>query len=155
MVTGGMADLHHRLDRLDRRLSGPAPGSGERGSARSSIRSQIVSMIASAVIGGLIAGVLPTWFGWGLIIREILGALSPSISLLVAGARWRCDSWADGDFALYGAIPAFYLAAAGQRVAAVAGGMDPGSHRPGALLVRRFPLYRGQSSETRGVKVLA
>ena len=69
-------------------------------------------MIASAVIGGLIAGVLPTWFGWGLIIREIWSALSPSISLS-CGAPWRCDSGQGGDVRSIWAVPAFYLAAAG------------------------------------------
>lgn len=71
-------------------------------------------MIASALIGGLIAGVLPAWFGWGLIARE---ALVGGMALYLAGrgagtieVRWLGKA---ATFALYGAIPAFYLAAAG------------------------------------------
>lgn len=71
-------------------------------------------MIASALIGGLIAGVLPSWFGWGLIIREgLVGAMAMFVAARGAGTievRWLGKA---ATFALYGAIPAFYLAAAG------------------------------------------
>ncbi len=71
-------------------------------------------LIASALIGGLIAGVLPVWFGWGLIIRELFVGLM-AIYLAIRGAgtievRWMGKT---ATFVLYGAIPAFYLAAAG------------------------------------------
>jgi cardiolipin synthase len=71
-------------------------------------------MIASALIGGLIAGVLPVWFAWGLIARELLvGAMALYLAARGAGTievRWLGKV---ATFALYGAIPAFYLAAAG------------------------------------------
>ena len=71
-------------------------------------------LIASAVVGGLIGGVLPVWFGWGLIGREVLVA-GLALYLAVRGGgtievRWLGKA---ATFALYGAIPAFYLAAAG------------------------------------------
>lgn len=71
-------------------------------------------MIASAVIGGLIAGVLPAWFGWGLIAREALVGIM-ALNLAVRGGGTIEVRWAGkaATFALYGAIPAFYLAAAG------------------------------------------
>jgi len=86
-------------------------------------------LIASAVIGGLIAGVLPPLFGWGLIAREILvGFMAIYLALKGAGTievRWLGKA---ATFALYGAIPAFYLAEAGflewlMRPAAWVGGM--------------------------------
>jgi len=71
-------------------------------------------MIASALVGGLVAGVLPIWFAWGLIGREVLVA---GLALYLAArgggtieVRWLGKA---ATFALYGAIPAFYLAAAG------------------------------------------
>jgi len=71
-------------------------------------------LIASALIGGLIAGVLPPWFGWGLIGREALvGIVAIGLAARGGGAievRWLGKA---ATFALYGAIPAFYLAAAG------------------------------------------
>jgi cardiolipin synthase len=71
-------------------------------------------MIASALIGGLIAGVLPVWFGWGLIAREALvGGMALYLAASGAGTievRWLGKA---ATFALYGAIPAFYLAAGG------------------------------------------
>ena len=71
-------------------------------------------MIASAVIGGLMAGVLPTWFGWGLITREVLvGAVALNLAARGGGTVEVRFLGKAATFALYGAIPAFYLAAAG------------------------------------------
>ena len=71
-------------------------------------------LIASALVGGLIAGVLPPWFGWGLIAREaVVGLVAIGLAARGGGAievRWLGKV---ATFALYGAIPAFYLAAAG------------------------------------------
>ncbi|MGH8952204.1 MAG: CDP-alcohol phosphatidyltransferase family protein [Acidimicrobiia bacterium] len=71
-------------------------------------------LIASALVGGLIAGVLPPWFGWGLIAREaVVGLVAIGLAARGGGAievRWLGKA---ATFALYGAIPAFYLAAAG------------------------------------------
>ena len=71
-------------------------------------------MIASALIGGLIAGALPIWFGWGLIAREVLvGGMALNLAARGGGTievRWLGKA---ATFALYGAIPAFYLAAGG------------------------------------------
>jgi cardiolipin synthase len=71
-------------------------------------------MIASALIGGLIAGVLPAWFVLALIAREVLvGGMA--LYLASKGAepievRWLGKA---ATFALYGAVPAIYLANAG------------------------------------------
>ncbi len=71
-------------------------------------------LIASAVIGGLIAGVLPTWFGWGLIAREALvGLVALNLAARGGGTIEVRFIGKAATFALYGAIPAFYLAAAG------------------------------------------
>lgn len=71
-------------------------------------------LIASAVIGGLIAGVLPAWLGWGLIAREILmGLVALNLALRGGGTVEVRFLGKAATFALYGAIPAFYLAAAG------------------------------------------
>lgn len=71
-------------------------------------------LIASSLIGGLIAGVLPVWFGWGLIAREVVvGLMALYLAFRGAGTievRWLGKT---ATFALYGAIPAFYLVAAG------------------------------------------
>lgn len=71
-------------------------------------------MIASAVIGGLIVGVLPVFIGVLLIVREVL------VALLAAYLGARGGGTIDvrylgklATFLLYGAIPGFYLAAAG------------------------------------------
>ena len=65
--------------------------------------------VAAAVIGGLIAGVLPAWFAWALILREVIFA---------GGAvyAWRRGVRIDvrfmgktATFMLYAAIAAFYL----------------------------------------------
>ncbi len=70
-------------------------------------------LIVSSLIGGLIAGVLPVWFGWGLIAREaVVGVMALYLAFKGAGTievRWLGKA---ATFALYGAIPAFYLAAA-------------------------------------------
>lgn len=68
-------------------------------------------MIASAVIGGLIVGVLPGVIGYGIILREAMMGLI-ALLLLSKGARQlevRLLGKA-ATFALYGAIPAFYVA---------------------------------------------
>jgi cardiolipin synthase (CMP-forming) len=71
-------------------------------------------MIGSAVIGGLMAGVLPAWFGWGLIAREALvGAVALNLAARGGGTVEVRFMGKAATFALYGAIPAFYLAAAG------------------------------------------
>ncbi|MEA1903190.1 MAG: CDP-alcohol phosphatidyltransferase family protein [Actinomycetota bacterium] len=71
-------------------------------------------MIASAVVGGLIANVVPAVVGWPLIAREIfMGGLALRLWAKGAGTlevRYLgklATAW------LYGAIPAFYLGAAG------------------------------------------
>ncbi len=70
-------------------------------------------LIVSSLIGGLIAGVLPVWFGWGLIAREaVVGVMALYLAFKGGGTievRWLGKA---ATFALYGAIPAFYLAAA-------------------------------------------
>ncbi|HSL26933.1 MAG TPA: CDP-alcohol phosphatidyltransferase family protein [Acidimicrobiia bacterium] len=71
-------------------------------------------MIASALVGGLIASVLPAVIGWPLLVREVLVGIG---TLALAGrgggrleVRWLGKT---ATFALYGAIPSFYLAEAG------------------------------------------
>jgi cardiolipin synthase len=71
-------------------------------------------LIASAVIGGLIADVLPGWLGWGLIAREVLmGIVALNLAARGGGTVEVRFLGKAATFALYGAIPAFYLAAAG------------------------------------------
>ena len=71
-------------------------------------------MIASALIGGLVAGVVPGLIAWPLLARE---AVMAAVTLYLAGRRLapltvrRAGKVAT--FLLYGAIPSFYLAAAG------------------------------------------
>ncbi len=70
--------------------------------------------IAAALIGGMIADVIPMWLGVALIAREAAIALGA----LVLGLRLKekLDVRYLGKvatFILYGAIPAFYLAAGG------------------------------------------
>jgi cardiolipin synthase len=70
-------------------------------------------MIGSALIAGLIAGVVPTVIGVPLLVREALVAMG-ALYLAVKGGG-KLDVRALGKtatFLLYGAIPAFYLAAA-------------------------------------------
>ena len=70
--------------------------------------------IAAALIGGMIAAVIPLWLGIALIVREAgvaFGAL-----LLGMRLKEKLDVRYMGKlatFILYGAIPAFYLAAGG------------------------------------------
>ncbi|MGH8873427.1 MAG: CDP-alcohol phosphatidyltransferase family protein [Acidimicrobiia bacterium] len=71
-------------------------------------------MIASALFGGLIVGVVPPWFGWGLIAREVLvGIVALNLAARGGGTIEVRFMGKAATFALYGAIPAFYLAAAG------------------------------------------
>ena len=70
-------------------------------------------LIASALLGGLIVGVLPVWFGWGLIVREVLvGILALDLAARGGGTIEVRFTGKTATFLLYGAIPAFYLAAA-------------------------------------------
>lgn len=71
-------------------------------------------MIASALVAGLVAGVLPGVIGWPLLAREVLVGIG---TLMLAGrglgkleVRWLGKA---ATFALYGAIPSFYLISAG------------------------------------------
>jgi len=70
-------------------------------------------MIASAVIGGLIVEILPRWFGWGLIGREIfMGVITLVLISKGAGTlevRWLGKA---ATLALYFAISGFYGLAA-------------------------------------------
>lgn len=71
-------------------------------------------MIASVVIGGLIAGVLPLVIGVPLLIREAavaVGALA--LGIRRGGALEVKNLGKMATFLLYGAVPAFYLEAAG------------------------------------------
>ncbi len=71
-------------------------------------------MIASALIGGLIAGVIPAVIGFALIGREVFMALVTLILVSRGGGMLAVRYWGKvATFILYGAIPAFYLAAAG------------------------------------------
>lgn len=71
-------------------------------------------MIASALVGGLIAGVLPTWLGWGLILREILVGATALVVAAKGGGTIEVRYLGKlATFLLYGSIPAFYLAGAG------------------------------------------
>jgi len=71
-------------------------------------------MIASALVAGLIAGVLPPLIGWPLLAREVLVGLG-TIALAFRGVGKLDVHWLGklATFLLYGAIPSFYLAAAG------------------------------------------
>lgn len=68
-------------------------------------------MIVSALIGGLIAGVLPPLFCYLLIAREALMA-AVTFYLSSKGARRLEVRWLGkaATFALYGSLPAFYVA---------------------------------------------
>lgn len=70
--------------------------------------------IFAAVIGGLIADVLPAWFAYPLLVREVLVALGALY--LVTRLKTNVNVRQMGKVAtaiVYGAVPAFYLAAAG------------------------------------------
>jgi cardiolipin synthase len=71
-------------------------------------------LIASALIGGLIVGVLPLWFGWGLIAREVLVGIMALTLYARGGGTIEVRYFGKvATFLLYGAVPAFYLAEAG------------------------------------------
>ncbi|MFQ5523310.1 MAG: CDP-alcohol phosphatidyltransferase family protein [Acidimicrobiia bacterium] len=71
-------------------------------------------MIGSALIGGLIAGVIPAVIGFALIAREAFMALLTLVLVTRGGGMLAVRYWGKvATFILYGAIPAFYLAAAG------------------------------------------
>lgn len=68
--------------------------------------------IAAAVIGGLIAEVIPPWLGLPLIVREAFVAVGALILGLRRGEKIEVRYMGKlATFILYGAIPAFYLAA--------------------------------------------
>ncbi len=66
--------------------------------------------VAVAVIAGLWSGVLPPWFGWALIVREILVALGALYGWLNGvtklEVRWIGKA---ATFALYTAVAGFYI----------------------------------------------
>ncbi len=71
-------------------------------------------MIVSAVVGGVIAGVVPLIIGIPLLVREVtLGLLALYLASRGGGTIEVRHLGKAATFALYGAIPAFYLAAAG------------------------------------------
>jgi cardiolipin synthase len=71
-------------------------------------------MIASAVIGGLIVGVVPVAVGALLIVREVVVALLALYLAARGGGTIEVRYHGKlATFLLYGAIPGFYLAAAG------------------------------------------
>jgi cardiolipin synthase len=71
-------------------------------------------MIASAVIGGLIVGVLPVVVGVLLIAREVLvGGVALYLAARGGGTVDVRYAGKVATFLLYGAVPGFYLAAAG------------------------------------------
>lgn len=71
-------------------------------------------MIASAVIGGLITGVVPQVIGIPLVVREVvMGAVTLTMLQKRAGTLKVRYLGKLATAALYGAIPAFYLAEAG------------------------------------------
>ena len=71
-------------------------------------------MIASALVGGLIAGVLPALIAWGLIAREVVVGVG-TLTLAARGLGKLDVLWLGklATFLLYGALPSFYLTAAG------------------------------------------
>lgn len=72
------------------------------------------AMIASALLGGLLKGVMPGIIGWPLVAREVLVGLG-ALYLAARGAG-KLEVREEGKratFLLYGAIPSFYLGAAG------------------------------------------
>ena len=71
-------------------------------------------MIASAVVGGLIVGVVPVPIGVLLITRELLvGVVALYLAVRVGGTIEVRYLGKLATFILYGAIPGFYVAAAG------------------------------------------
>lgn len=71
-------------------------------------------MIGSAVVAGLIAGVVPATIGWALIAREVAAGVVALVLLTKASEVLKVRYLGKvATFILYGAIPLFYLAAAG------------------------------------------
>lgn len=71
-------------------------------------------MIVSAVLGGLIVGVVPLLIGVPLLLREVIMAFVTLRLAARGGGTLPVRRWGKlATFSLYGAIPAFYLAAAG------------------------------------------
>jgi cardiolipin synthase len=71
-------------------------------------------MIVSAVVGGLVTGVVPAIIAIPLLVREaLMGVLTVYLALRGGGTLEVRYLGKAATFALYGAIPAFYLAAAG------------------------------------------
>ncbi len=71
-------------------------------------------MIGSALIAGLIAGVLPPVIGGPLIAREVLVGVGAAIVAFRGGGRLNVRYLGKlATFIIYGAIPSFYLSAAG------------------------------------------
>lgn len=71
-------------------------------------------MIASAVVGGLIVGVIPGAIGIPLLIREaVMAVVAAAVAARGHGVLQVRYLGKLATFILYGAIPAFYLAAAG------------------------------------------
>ena len=71
-------------------------------------------MIVSAVVGGLVTGVVPAIIAVPLLVREaLMGLLTVYLAMRGGGTLEVRYLGKAATFALYGAIPAFYLAAAG------------------------------------------
>ncbi|MCB1246833.1 MAG: CDP-alcohol phosphatidyltransferase family protein [Acidimicrobiia bacterium] len=66
--------------------------------------------VAVAVIGGLVTGVLPAWFAWAIIVREVLIALG-ALYGWTHGVRRLDVRWIGkvATFALYAAVAGFYI----------------------------------------------
>ena len=68
--------------------------------------------IFAAGVGGLIVGVLPAWFFWPLVVREVFLALLATYLQgryqLRVEVRWLGKA---ATFLIYGAVPSFFLAA--------------------------------------------
>ena len=70
--------------------------------------------IFAAVVGGLIADLLPAWFGWPLLGREVLVGAGAVYLLTQLKTNVTVRQMGKAATAIvYAAIPAFYLAAAG------------------------------------------
>lgn len=71
-------------------------------------------MIVSAVVGGLIVGVVPSIIGVPLLVREAaMAVVTLNLAVRGGGTLPVRKGGKLATFSLYGAIPAFYLAAAG------------------------------------------
>lgn len=71
-------------------------------------------MIASALIGGLMVGVIPVVIGWPLVVREAAVGVGAVVVAARGGEKLEVRPLGKvATFLLYGAIPSFYLAAAG------------------------------------------